>query len=38
MTGHCLHALAAKFRHPASGEQMDVRTPYPRWAAAFGRR
>ena len=38
MTGHRLHALAAKFRHPASGEQMDVRTPYPRWAAAFGRR
>ena len=38
MTGHCLHALAAKFRHPVSGEQMDVRTPYPRWAAAFGRR
>jgi 23S rRNA pseudouridine1911/1915/1917 synthase len=38
MTGHRLHALAAKFRHPVSGEQMDVRTPYPRWAAAFGRR
>ena len=38
MTGHRLHALAAKFRHPVSGEQMDVRTPYPRWAAAFDRR
>ena len=32
MTGHCLHALAAKFRHPASGDPMDLRTPSPPWA------
>ena len=34
MTGHCLHALAAKFRHPVSGDPMDLRTPYPPWARA----
>jgi len=32
MTGHCLHALGAKFRHPATGEPVDIRTPYPAWA------
>ena len=32
-TGHCLHALAARFRHPASGDEMEIRTPYPAWAA-----
>ena len=30
--GHCLHALAASFRHPASGECVEVRTPIPPWA------
>ena len=30
--GHCLHALAAAFRHPASGEPTEIRTPLPRWA------
>lgn len=29
--GHCLHALAASFRHPASGDEVDIRTPYPEW-------
>ena len=29
--GHCLHALAAAFRHPVSGDEMEVRTPYPDW-------
>ena len=31
-TGHCLHALAAKFRHPASGDETEIRTPLPDWA------
>lgn len=31
-TGHCLHALAAKFRHPVSGDPVEIRTPYPPWA------
>ena len=31
-TGHCLHALAAKFRHPASGDECEIRTPLPGWA------
>ena len=31
-TGHCLHALAADFRHPASGEPTEIRTPFPTWA------
>ena len=30
--GHCLHALAARFRHPVSGAEMEIRTPYPSWA------
>ena len=30
--GHCLHALAARFRHPVSGDEMEIRTPYPDWA------
>ena len=29
--GHCLHALAATFRHPVSGDEMEIRTPYPDW-------
>ena len=29
--GHCLHALAASFRHPVSGDKMEIRTPYPDW-------
>lgn len=30
--GHCLHALAARFRHPVSGDEMEIRTAYPDWA------
>ena len=30
--GHCLHALAAKFRHPISGDETEIRTPFPPWA------
>ena len=33
--GHCLHALAASFRHPASGEEAEIRTPLPEWAAGI---
>ena len=32
MKGHCLHALSAKFRHPATGEEITVSTPKPEWA------
>lgn len=31
-TGHCLHALAAKFMHPVSGVPVEIRTPYPSWS------
>ena len=31
-TGHCLHALAASFTHPVSGNPVEIRTPYPFWA------
>ena len=31
-TGHCLHALAASFSHPVSGNPVEIRTPYPAWA------
>ena len=31
-TGHCLHALAAAFAHPVSGDPVEIRTPYPKWA------
>ena len=31
--GHCLHALAAKFLHPASGVETEIRTASPEWAA-----
>ena len=31
-TGHCLHALAASFTHPVSGDPVEIRTPYPNWA------
>ena len=31
-TGHCLHALAASFTHPVSGDPVEIRTPYPVWA------
>ena len=30
--GHCLHALSAAFRHPASGDPVELRTQLPRWA------
>jgi len=32
LTGHCLHALGAKFIHPVSGEPVHIQTPYPAWA------
>ena len=30
--GHALHALAAHFRHPVSGDEAEIRTPEPPWA------
>ena len=33
MTGHCLHAHAAKFIHPISGEAMELRTALPAWVS-----
>ena len=30
--GHCLHALAASFAHPVSGDPVEIRTAYPSWA------
>ena len=30
--GHCLHALSAAFRHPASGDETEIRTGLPLWA------
>ena len=32
MVGHCLHALAAAFVHPVSGEPCRIETPWPEWA------
>ena len=32
MVGHCLHALAATFVHPVSGEPCRIETPWPEWA------
>ena len=32
MTGHALHALAAKFVHPVLHQPVEIRTPYPHWA------
>ena len=34
MAGHRLHALAAEFRHPSSGDNVEVRTATPAWAEA----
>ena len=34
--GHCLHALAASFTHPSSGDLVEIRTPYPSWARQPG--
>ena len=31
MTGHCLHALSAAFKHPVSGEPYRIETPWPGW-------
>ena len=31
-TGHALHAWAAAFRHPVSGDEMEIRTSLPDWA------
>ena len=30
--GHCLHALSAAFKHPVTGDPVEIRTPYPNWA------
>ena len=30
--GHCLHALAAAFCHPLTGQPVEIRTPPPPWA------
>lgn len=30
--GHCLHALAASFSHPVSGDPVEIRTSLPSWA------
>ena len=32
MVGHRLHALAAAFMHPSSGEPCRIVTPWPEWA------
>jgi 23S rRNA pseudouridine1911/1915/1917 synthase len=32
MAGHALHALAARFAHPVSGDPVELRTPFPPWA------
>lgn len=31
--GHCLHALAARFRHPVAEVETEIRTPWPEWAS-----
>ena len=31
-SGHCLHALAAHFRHPVSDDEVEIRTSEPEWA------
>lgn len=31
-TGHFLHALSAKFKHPVSGADVEIRTELPNWA------
>lgn len=31
-TGHCLHALAASFRHPVTDDPTELRTSLPPWA------
>jgi 23S rRNA pseudouridine1911/1915/1917 synthase len=31
-TGHFLHALSAKFKHPISGDDVEIRTELPNWA------
>ena len=33
MTGHCLHSLAARFKHPVTGAEIEIRTAPPSWAA-----
>ena len=35
--GHCLHALSAAFRHPASGDETEIRTSPPSWASFSAR-
>ena len=34
--GHCLHALSAAFKHPTSGNEMEIRTEQPPWARFAG--
>ena len=31
-TGHCLHALSAAFKHPATGQDVCISTPWPPFA------
>ena len=30
--GHCLHAYAARFKHPTTGEEITIKTELPPWA------
>ncbi len=32
-TGHALHAYAAAFTHPVSGDPVEIQTPLPPWAS-----
>lgn len=32
LAGHCLHSLAARFRHPVSGDDTEIRASLPAWA------
>ena len=34
--GHCLHAYAAKFKHPATGKEITIKTDLPSWASPMG--
>ena len=30
--GHCLHAYAARFKHPTTGDEITIKTELPPWA------
>ncbi len=32
MQGHCLHSWKARFKHPVSGEELEISAPPPSWA------